>query len=132
MSKKILYEEIYQKTQNCGRTQFVKLLQQNQIKIEQLEKENTQLKETLKGTTHCYDEEEHQRLIKENEELKKQIEIKNSGFMASIEEVCEYAIVLIKFEKWLEEELKIVYRDCGHKHNILQEVMNKLQELKGE
>ena len=39
----LLYEEIYQKTQDCGRTQFVKLLQQNQIKIEQLQQENKEL-----------------------------------------------------------------------------------------
>ena len=42
-------------------------------KILYLEKENKELKETLKGTTHCFDEEEHQRLIKENEELKKKL-----------------------------------------------------------
>lgn len=47
-----------------------------------------------------------QKLQRENEELKKQVEIKNSGFMASIEEVCQYAIVLTEFEKWLEEEIK--------------------------
>ena len=36
----LLFEEIYQKTQDCGRTQFVRLLQNNQIKIEELQKEN--------------------------------------------------------------------------------------------
>ena len=37
MSEELLYEEIYKKTQDFGRTQFVKLLQQNQIKIKQLQ-----------------------------------------------------------------------------------------------
>ena len=43
----LLYEEIYKKTQDCGRTQFVKLLQQNQIKIKQLQKENKRLNNIL-------------------------------------------------------------------------------------
>ena len=44
MSEELLYEEIYKKTQDFGRTQFVKLLQQNQIKIKQLQQENEELK----------------------------------------------------------------------------------------
>ena len=40
--------------------------------------------------------------------------------------------ILFEYEKWLNEELKIVYLDCGHKHNTLQEVMDKLQEIKGK
>ena len=44
--------------------------------VEQLQQENEELKETLKGTTHCYDVEEHQRLNN----------------------------ILTEFEKWLDEE----------------------------
>ena len=47
-----------------------------------------------------------EQLQQENEELKKQVEIKNDGFMASINETCEYATILTEFEKWLEEEIK--------------------------
>lgn len=35
-------------------------------------KENEELKSQLRGTTHCFDEEEHNRLEEENRELKKQ------------------------------------------------------------
>ena len=91
MSEDLLFEEIYQKTQDCGRTQFVKLLQQNQIKIEQIEQENRELKKKLyspdvidttcpkcgeKFTTN-YSREVYD-LRQENKELK---EGKNNGFM---------------------------------------------------
>ena len=46
-----------------------------------IQKENQELKSQLKGTTHCFDEEEHKRLLEQLssntlqlEELKKQIE----------------------------------------------------------
>lgn len=42
----------------------------------ELRKENEELKSQLRGTTHCFDEEEHNRLKEENQELKKQLENK--------------------------------------------------------
>lgn len=39
-----------------------------------LKKENQELKSQLRGTTHCFDEEEHKRLEEENKKLKKQLE----------------------------------------------------------
>lgn len=50
-----LYENIYKKTQSCGRTQFVKLLQQKEIKLRQLQQENEQLKEELDISNTNYD-----------------------------------------------------------------------------
>lgn len=40
-----------------------------------LEKENQELKSQLKGTTHCYDEEEHRKLKDEIKELERIIEL---------------------------------------------------------
>lgn len=37
-------------------------------------KENEELKSQLRGTTHCFDEEEHNKLKEENQKLKKQLE----------------------------------------------------------
>ena len=37
-----------------------------------LKKENQELKSQLKGTTHCFDEEEHEKLKKQLEELKEE------------------------------------------------------------
>lgn len=42
-------------------------------------------------------------LIKENQELKKQLQIKHDGFMASADELCEYAVENDKLKKQLEE-----------------------------
>ena len=39
--------------------------------------------------------------------------------------------IINELEKWLEEDLKQVYRDAGHRHNLILEVLDKLQELKG-
>ena len=41
MNKELLYNQLYDKTKDCGRTQFVKLLMEK-------ERENQQLKEHLK------------------------------------------------------------------------------------
>lgn len=43
-----------------------------EIEISKLQEENEELKSQLRGTTHCFDEEEHNRLEEENRELKKQ------------------------------------------------------------
>lgn len=43
-------------------------------KYNEVFKENKKLKSQLKGTTHCYDEEEHKKLQQENERLKELIE----------------------------------------------------------
>ena len=71
-----------------------------------------------------------QKLQGENEELKKQVEIKNSGFMASIEEVCQYATVLTEFEKWLENELFNKTQMLFQYLLALRRCYDKLQELK--
>ncbi len=44
-------------------------------------------------------------LLKENQELKKQLQIKHDGFMASTDELCEYAVENDKLEKQLEDVL---------------------------
>lgn len=40
--------------------------------------------------------------------------------------------VIDGLEQWLVDELKEVYRDGGYRHNIIVEVLDKLQGLKGE
>lgn len=34
--------------------------------------------------------------------------------------------------EWLEEDLKIIYRDCGHRNNIMRTVLDKMNELEGD
>ena len=62
-NEKLLFDELYEKTKDCGRVQFVELLMTK-------ERENQELKSQLKGTTHCFDEEEHEKLKKQLEKLK--------------------------------------------------------------
>lgn len=55
--------------------------------IDLLIKENAELKSLLRGTTHCFDEEEHNKLKEENQELKKQLEecqLQNTDLRADI------------------------------------------------
>ena len=66
-NEKLLFDELYEKTKDCGRVQFVELLMTK-------ERENKELKLQLKGTTHCFDEEEHEKLKKQVEEYEKELE----------------------------------------------------------
>ena len=34
-----------------------------------------------------------------------------------------------ELKKWLEEDLKEVYRDAGYRHNIVREILDKMEEL---
>ena len=91
-------------------------------------KENEELKLQLKGTTHCFDEEEHEKLKKELEELK--------------EEKQEWINLLAMFKnqqkefiKWLEDYLKLFDNMCideqGY-YDMLEEILNKYKEIIGE
>lgn len=76
-----------------------------------LKKENQELKSQLRGTTHCFDEEEHNKLKEENQELKKQLENKYEkvGTLTS-ELLYEENTKLInqqkEFIKYLEDGIK--------------------------
>lgn len=65
-NEELLFDELYEKTKDCGRVQFVELLMTK-------ERENKELKLQLKGTTHCFDEEDHEKLKKQVEEYKDKI-----------------------------------------------------------
>ena len=71
---------------------------------EQLQQENKELKETLKDTTHCFDEEEHQILIKENEKLKGLKKMNNSK-------------KIVDLDMKRKEELISKIRECDSLHN---------------
>lgn len=87
-----------------------------------LTRENEELKLQLKGTTHCFDEKEHKRLQEENKELRKQLKIKNDGFMASIEEKCELAE---ENQKLKEMQCTFLGTGCQNKMKKYKEVIDK-------
>lgn len=51
-----------------------------EIEIVKLQEENEELKSLLRGTTHCFDEEEHNRLKEEITNLSKEIDMWNSKY----------------------------------------------------
>lgn len=65
-------------------------------KLYSIEKENEKLKTQLKGTTHCYDEEEHRK-------LKKQYENAVADYETTMAEKVELER---QFVKYLEDEIK--------------------------
>lgn len=95
------------------------------INIFDLLKENQELKSQLKGTTHCFDEEEHEKLKKQLEELK--------------EEKQEWINLLDMFKnqqkefiKYLENEIKIYSNTyMGEMLKELKEILQKYKEIIG-
>ena len=95
--------------------------------IIELSKENQELKSQLKGTTHCFDEEEHEKLNKQLEELK--------------EEKQEWINLLAMFKnqqkefiKWLKDYLNLFDNMCideqGY-YDMLEEILQKYKEIIG-
>ena len=120
-----------------------------------LEQENKDLKEQLKGTTHCYDEEEHKRLVEENKKIKETLENNTKINLADHKYASEmegkYLIehnILIELEKEIKHEYDLInatYKNihfvkgylkaldlCLIKLQRLKKDLNKLQELKKE
>ena len=116
-----------------------------------LKRENKKLKTLLKGTTHCYDEVEHKQLMKENKELKKQLEeIDSKLFFTKNELEMRQKSIDNKlrqqkeFIEWLERRLFLLrdvaselalgmcstdYQDV--KIEVYQEILSKYKEIIG-
>lgn len=67
----------------------------------ELRKENEELKSQLRGTTHCFDEEEHNRLEEEITNLSKDVDMWNSKYNDMFDENKE-------LKKQIEEYKEIV------------------------
>ena len=124
MNEEILYNEIYEKTKDCGRTQFVKLLMDK-------ERENQELKKLLeeKNKTKIFVEQnleeaygdglylEH--LEKENQQLKEQLEASEKArkdaieFINGVFEMSLYTKSKSLDEEGIEEILDILDIDKG-------------------
>lgn len=67
-------------------------------------------------------------------------ELENGKYVQLNEEGIEKVVKIIEekdniidgLEKWLIADLQEVYRDGGYRHNIIVDVLDKLQSLKGE
>lgn len=98
-NEKLLFDELYEKTKDCGRVQFVKLLMTK-------EKENQELKSQLKGTTHCFDEEEHEKLKKQLTTYKILHRDCKADNLKNISKIEEMENQQKEFIKYLEDEIK--------------------------
>lgn len=123
--------------------------------IEQLEEENKYLKQLCqtqndreyrskflkefqeefgKNVFPDYDEiyKRYDKLKKENKQLKKLCDKYEEEHKTIFEEWKKDINIIDELSQYLEEDLKQQYRDCGHRNNIIREVYNKLNELKGD
>lgn len=114
----------------------------------ELRKENEELKSQLRGTTHCFDEEEHNRLKEENQELKKQLEncycnrtdcsgrIKDSKIYDSLVQKVETQQK--GFIKYLEDEIHScevvsdLLFNSSKEMKVYKEILQKYREIIGD
>ncbi len=72
--EELLYNELYEKTKDCGRTQFIRLLMEKERKIQELKE---QLDDPWKGYSEL--QEENENLLSRIRDLKKQLGYLRSG-----------------------------------------------------
>ena len=76
-------------------------------------------------------------LLEENKELKKQLEIKHNGFMASVEEACELAKKNQKYKEVIDKVNKLIAEnsekywidDEGEPKYLFNEIRDILSEV---
>jgi hypothetical protein len=72
-------------------------------------------------------------LLKENQELKKQLEERNiEYFKGAYDTHDKYYTQQKEFIKYLEDESKEVYRDGGLRQNIFRQILQKYEEIIGD
>ena len=82
-------------------------------KIQRLTRENEELKSLLRGTTHCFDEEEHNKLKEEITNLSKEIDMWNSKYNDMFDENR-------MLKKQLENYKKLGFKYLQDKNNNLE------------
>ena len=105
------------------RRQCLEELSKTHNRSVEIQKENQELKSQLAGTTHCFDEEKHNKLKEENQELKKQLHEAS----LTIQEMTEQDIEcpsncekLRQLKKQLEEYKKLGFKHLQDKNNNLE------------
>lgn len=118
MNEELLYNEIYEKTKDCGRTQFIKLLQQKEIENKKIKKElkstgkglNKVLSKRKKWKDRYYKERcKKKQLEQENQQLKEYCCKRNecSGRLKENHKLTEYEIIR-ELEKQLKQKDKAI------------------------
>ena len=90
--------------------------------------ENQELKSQLKGTTHCFDEEEHEKLKKQLEELKEEKQ-------EWINLIAMFKNQQKEFIKWLEDYLELFDNmniEEQVSYDMIEEILQKYKEIIGD
>lgn len=91
-----------------GNGEFGYLTYNMLLKFRELHNKN----KSLKGEIKVHAEKSNNR-YKEIKNLEKQLKIKHEGFMASTEEICEYATNWDELKEWIEEQLKVMQKEMN-------------------
>ena len=84
--------------------EYYNLLEEKMVK---LINKNQELKSQLKGTTHCFDEEEHEKLKKQLEELDKELFLAKNELGMRQKSIDNKLNQQKEFIKYLEDEIKL-------------------------
>lgn len=118
----LLFNELYEKTKDCGRVQFINLLMEK-------ERESQELKKQLDNYKNKYKNRLNNQLI---EGVEPDFE---DFYLAEIEgKSNEYDELIIKqkeFIEWLENESKELIRDAGYHQRICLDILEKYKEIIG-
>lgn len=110
MNEELLYNQLYDKTKDCGRTQFVKLLMEK-------ERENKNLKDEIYKSNAVSDtnRELAESYYKENQQLKEQLQNKQD----IINGILDY----IDSNKFVEE-----FKNVVNERNVRNEILNRIEK----
>lgn len=128
-----------------------------ELEIVKLQEENERLKSILRGTTHCFDEEEHNKLKEEITNLSKDVDMWNAKYNDMFDEnrmlkkqVEEYKKLGFKylqdknnnletqqkeFVKWLEDYINLFDKKDIYEEgscNMLEEILQKYRSIIGD
>ena len=143
----LLFDELYEKTKDCGRVQFINLLMEK-------ERENQELKEQLEVGKEQYND-----LVEEKENLQEQLDYLRGGeylnqlrferdmlqhvvdnskvskvdkeFIDMTHRNTELLAQQKEFINYLESESKELIRDAGYHQRICLEILAKYKEIIG-
>ena len=116
----LLFNDIYNRTQHFGRTQFVREIMKLQQENQSLEKENKILRENAEHNDKVVD-----KVNWENQKLKKQLEEANEKIL-----LLQASEPMLEYKKALEElsQYKYAREEEGQK-DILEEILSKYYEI---
>ena len=127
--------------------EYYNLLEEKMVR---LINKNQELKSQLKGTTHCFDEEEHEKLKKQLEEYKATNKILSHELTKDkvlqqdclttccgipIGDIPKLITQQKEFIKWLEDYLKLFDKmdiDAKISYDMFEEILQKYKEIIGD